>query len=340
MATQTLQLEFVPIQTKKHHQAVADLTNTLYDNHVYSAEQGLHESANANPPTSFLYQLAYLNAQPVAFFECSEFENKKFWLEIVVHPDFQRQGIASRLMLEAYKQVQKFEGINLEAQIRDDWAVHRSFYVKHGFQSDILWNKWWLQPEKFRSATEVQVKSLAELEQPISNDSLLELVNELRFAMIQTESFKPSTLEMLNRDVFKAYWFKPANFWVAFDQQNLVGVCWVAGYENDPTLFLEFLGVKASYRKLGIASAFVAKMVEVCREGNFKGIERHTHPEETQTNTFLEHRGFERKPRYLLVKKTCFKDYFQFATPTYLSESNHRHESTGLSEPATFSCET
>ena len=177
MIVENLQLEFVRVQTKEHYQAVADLTNTLYDNHVYSAEQGLHESANKNPPASFLYQLAFLKGQPVAFFECSEFENKKFWLEIVVHPDFQRQGIGSRLMLEAQKHVQEFEGTQLEAQIRDDWAAHHAFYAKHGFYSSTAWIKWWLQPENFRCSSNVEVKSLAELEQPLSNEMLLELIN-------------------------------------------------------------------------------------------------------------------------------------------------------------------
>ena len=303
MATQTLQLEFVPIQTKDHHQAVADLTNTLYDNHVYSAEQGLHESANASPPASFLFQLAYLNGQAVAFLECSETENKNFWLEIVVHPDFQRQGIGSSLMLEAHKHVQKFEGTQLEAQIRDDWAGHHAFYAQHGFYRSTAWVKWWLQPENFRLSNNTQIKSLAELEQSIPNDMVLELINELRLAIIRTEPIKPYTLEMLKRDVYDAYWFRPERFWVAFDQQALVGVCWVAGFENDPTLFLEFLGIRASHRHLGIGSAFVAKMVEVCRNGKYKGIEAHTNPKETQTNSFLERRGFERKPGYVLVKK-------------------------------------
>ena len=121
--------------------------------------------------------------------------------------------------------------------------------------------------------------------------------------MIQSEPIKLFTPKML-KDIFNAYWFKPERFWLAFDQQNLVGVGWVAGYENDPTLFLEFLGVRASHRQLGIASAFVERMVKVCRDGKFAGIEAHTNPEENQTNTFLEHRGFERKPGYLLVKKT------------------------------------
>lgn len=304
MTVKNLQLELVRVQTKKHYQAVADLTNTLYDNHVYSAEQGLHESANTKPPASFLYQLAYLNAQPVAFFECSETENKNFWLEIVVHPDFQRQGIGSMLMLEAYKHVQKFQGIQLEAQIRDDWAAHHAFYAKHGFYGSTAWVKWWLQPENFRRSSNVEVKSLAELEQPLSNKMLLELINELRFAVIQTEPSKPYTLEMLQHDVYGAHWFQPENFWVALDQQDLVGACWMAGYKNDPTLFVQFIGIRTSHRYQGIGSGFTQRMVKACRDGKYEGVEAHTNPEETQTNLFLEHRGFERRPGYLLVKKS------------------------------------
>jgi GNAT superfamily N-acetyltransferase len=298
-----MQLELIRIQTKEHYQAAADLTNTLYDNHVYSAEQGLHELANANPPASFLYQLAYIDARAVAFFECSEPETGHFWLEILVHPDFQRQGIGSRLMLEALNHIQKFAGTHVEVQIRSDWAAHDKFYAKHGFERSTAWVKWWLKPKNLNHQSNVQVKSLAELEQPIDNTALLELINELRFAANQSEPSKTYTLEMLNCDVFGAMWFKPERFWVVFDQQNLVAASWVAGFKNDPTLFLEFLGVRASARSRGIGSAFVAKMVEVCQQHNFEGIEAHCHPDETVTNTFLKHRGFEQRPGYLLVKK-------------------------------------
>jgi GNAT superfamily N-acetyltransferase len=299
-----MHLKLIPVQTKVHFQAAADLTNTLYDNHVYSAEQSLHELANANPSASFLHLLVYVDARAVAYIECSEFKPNHFWLDILVHPDFQRQGIGSRLMLEGLAHIQKFAGTHVEAQIRSDWVAHDNFYAKHGFERSTAWVKWWLKPENFVHQSKIQVKSLAELEQPIDQDALLELINELRFAANQSEPSKTYTLEMLNRDVFGAMWFKPERFWVVFDQQNLVATSWVAGFKNDPTLFLEFLGVRQSARSRGIGSAFVAKMVEVCQQYNFEGIEAHSHPEETNTHSFLEHRGFERRPGYLLVKKS------------------------------------
>jgi hypothetical protein len=67
---ETVQLEFIPIKTKVHLQEKATLTNTLYDNHVYTTEQSLHEASqcttteiqpedslevvNTNSPASFL----------------------------------------------------------------------------------------------------------------------------------------------------------------------------------------------------------------------------------------------------------------------------------------------
>jgi GNAT superfamily N-acetyltransferase len=317
---ETVQLEFIPIKTKVHLQEKATLTNTLYDNHVYTTEQSLHEASqcttteiqpedslevvNTNSPASFLDQLVYIEARAVAYIECSEFEPGCFWLDILVHPDFQRQGIGSRLMLEGLAHIQKFYGTHVEAQIRSDWAAHDKFYAKHGFERSTAWVKWWLMPGSFVHTNQAEIKNLIELEQPIDNTALLELINELRFAANQSEPSKTYTLEMLNRDVFGAIWFNPERFWVVFDQQNLVAASWVAGFKNDPTLFLEFLGVRASARSKGIGSAFVAKMVEVCQQHNFEGIEAHSHPEEINTHSFLEHRGFERRPGYLLVKKS------------------------------------
>jgi ribosomal protein S18 acetylase RimI-like enzyme len=321
---ETVKLELISIKTKIHLQEKADLTNTLYDNHVYTVEQSLHEASqcntsenqsestlevvNANSPASFLDQLVYVDARAVAYIECSEFKPNHFWLDILVHPDFQRQGIGSRLMLEGLAHVQKYSGTHVEAQIRSDWTAHNNFYAKHGFERSTAWVKWWLKPRDFAHQSTVQVKSLAELEQPIDENVLLELMNELRFAANQSEPSKTYTLEMLKRDVFGAMWFKPEHFWVVFDQQNLVAASWVAGFKNDPTLFLEFLGVRASARSKGIGSAFVAKMVEVCQQNDFQGIEAHAHPDETVTNGFLEHRGFEHRPGYLLVKKTLSKE--------------------------------
>jgi ribosomal protein S18 acetylase RimI-like enzyme len=314
-----MQLEFIRVQTKEHLQNKADLTNTLYENHVYTAEQSLHEASqcattelqsensleivNSNSPASFLDQLVYIDARAVGYIECSEFEAGRFWLDILVHPDFQRQGIGSRLMLEGLNHIQKFSGTHVEAQIRSDWVAHNNFYAKHGFERSTAWVKWWLKPDSFVHSDRAEIKNLTELEQPIDNTALLELINELRFAANQSEPSKPFTLAMLQQE-FGSIWFNPERFWVAFDQQNLVAVSWVAGYENDPAMFLQFLGVRASARSRGIGSAFVAKMVEVCQRDNFEGVEAHTHPDETSTNTFLEHRGFERCPGYLLVKKS------------------------------------
>jgi GNAT superfamily N-acetyltransferase len=312
-----MNLEFVAFQnTLEHHQARVALTNTMYQNHVYTAEQGLAEMAGSEATSGSCIELVFVDGRCVATFEAVLYETplaeRAFFLDLIVHPDYIRKGIGSL----AIKRLENFCGSGmLEVQIREDWAAHQAFYTKHFFRGEppTLWLAF--NPQEFDASmfSDLEARVLAHgiqietwtdyIKTTESRTELLALRNS--FASEFNPSFPPKVLNQayFDNEVLGAYAFKPEYGWVAVQNNQLVGILLCTGYDGDPTFFFEFGGVTTSVRRSGIASLLVLNAIKAARVGDFQTIEVHLDPKNLGTLPMLERFGFTRQPGYVYFRK-------------------------------------
>jgi GNAT superfamily N-acetyltransferase len=307
--------EFVTFKnTFEHHQIRAELTNTLYKNHLYTAEQGVSEMEDAQPDPRVLMEMVRLNGRWAACFEAVPFDSEEFdlafFIDLIVHPDLCRQGLGTKALERIEAHCRSFEQpAMLEVQVRENWAAHLNFYLKHGFaaQPATLWYA--LNPQEYTGASRVpdgiRIENWATCQSKISPTDLLALRNG--FARESFPSFpntqKPWTPEFFQQEVLGAHHFKPEHLFVALEQHQLVGVLLCTGYDQDPTFFLEFGGVALSARRKGIATALMQHAIAVAKQQSFTMLEVHLDAQNNAVQAVFEHLGFTRQPGYVCCRK-------------------------------------
>ncbi len=312
-----MNLEFVVFEnTLEHHLARVSLTNTIYKNHVYTAEQTMAEMAGFQPDEQALMELVFVDGRCVATFEAIPFEsplaNHAFFLDLIVHPDFSRNGIGSQAIRRIERHCSKWGGM-LEVQIRENWDAHQVFYAKHSFVpiEPTLWLA--LEPQHFSSDIRLEPRLLtqgitlqtwAELADSKTHQvTLLEFRNSLAAEFNPSFSTKILSQTYFDREVLGAFGFKPEFCWIAWQNHQIVGALLCTGYANDPTFFFEFGGVAPELRRTGIATALVVRAIQAAKTNNFSMIEVHLDPLNVGTLPLLERLGFSRQPGYVYFRK-------------------------------------
>ncbi len=65
---------------------------------------------------------------------------RKFWLELAVHPDYQRQGLGAALYDHVLAAVAAYDPLLVRFSFREDMTPYRCFLEARGFQED--WRSW------------------------------------------------------------------------------------------------------------------------------------------------------------------------------------------------------
>ncbi len=310
-----MKLEFVTFQhsSLEHHQARVDLTNMMYKNHVYTAEQSLAEMAGFIPNEQSLMELVFHDGRCVAAFEANPFQSdlagQAFFLDIIVHPEFVRQGIGTQAVQRIEQHCAKWDGL-LEVQIREDWQAHLEFYGDNGFilEPAFLWFAFELQIEvlsgSFGLANDLYLQTWAEFQDTIVHRTeILEFRNSLAMEFAPSMPTKILSQQYFDTEVLGAFAFNPEFFWVALYNNKIVGTLLCTGYTDDPTFFFEFGGIAVEHRRSGLAIALIIRAMGTAKQHGFQLIEAHVDPKNIGAARLLEKLGFTRRPGYMLARK-------------------------------------
>jgi mycothiol synthase len=200
----------------------------------------------------------------------TDYNPHTFWIEINVDPEHQHEGIGSALFARLLEEIRPYNPEQVHAITRDDNPNGREFFKHKGFEEA------WIAYDAVLDLDNLDTLQVTRLidEANRSNIKLLSLAN---LADDKSRDAKAFALHVATRrdapmsgpltDIsFETYVetvllgpVDPAAYFVAVKDEQYVGLAILEALPDEKNIRLVWLGTESNYRRLGIASALLAR---------------------------------------------------------------------------------
>ncbi len=259
--------------TPGDYPAVTAVTNAAFPEYPGSEEELRYRDEHRDPKCKFRRWVAERDGRVVAVGAYGQYAGmyhpRKFWGEIYVHPDCQRQGIGSALYDCVLDALAPFDPLSLRADSREDWAGTIRFLRARGFEEDM--RSWesrldvaafdpapYAGVEEEVRANGIVIKTMRELAaDPERDRKLYDLDVELMGDVPHPEPRTPISYELFEDNQLKNPDLIPDAYFVAIDAATgeYAGMSNLWNSQGNDDLYNGLTGVKRSYRRRGIALA-------------------------------------------------------------------------------------
>ncbi len=237
------------------------------------------------------------------------FHPQKFRMQILVHPNFRRQGVGSTLYEKLMADLKDLNPISVHSNVREEQKGAIAFLHKRGFKEVQRYWELWLDLNevdltKFSAILEevrrqgVTIVTLSEEWQ--SNRNCLRKLYELQRAIGEENPvfshFASATFEEFVKWMERTT-LLPDAFFIAKKGDKYIGISNLALMRmGEPNrLYQEQTGVLAKYRRRKIATALKIATIEYAQENGFRYIVTHNTSESKNMLALNEKLGFKRR---------------------------------------------
>ncbi len=247
----------------------------------------------------------------------STFHPKKFWIDMWVDPNHQRQGVGSSIYDKLEQDTMALGAVTVWGMAREDKLDSSRFLSKRGFTEKMKMWESHLDPsqvdlskyEKYSrtaAAAGITISTLAEerMRDPDWEKKLYDIVQTVSADMPGPAPFTPLSFEQWQAFEMKSTNLLPEGYMIAEKGSMYVGVSVVWKHEKKPgNLWQGNTGVRREYRGKGIAVALKTRIIEYARQNKYSFIR--TFNESTNApmlgiNTKL---GFKREVGWTVFEK-------------------------------------
>ena len=303
-----------PCVAPDDYEAIAELGAICFPEHQRTVEELRFADERRDSKLKFGRFLAEEDGKAVGFADYGNsswlYHPQKFFIMLMVHPDYRRRGIGAGLYQEIESATSEFDPIAYRTFGNEEHKNTLSFLAKRGFEEEMRsWesrldvNACDLTP--FEKAAEkvaaqgITIKTYEQLADHPNRDHMLhELVNTLFQDVPSPEPFTPVEFEQWRKRL-DAPGFLPDAVWVAFDGDKPVG--WTELSKSLAGKFLEtgLTGVVREYRGRSIASALKYHAVAYAREKDAPYIRTDNAQSNAPMLAINERLGFEKQPAWI-----------------------------------------
>lgn len=243
------------------------------------------------------------------------FHPRKFLLDVLVRPQFQRQGIGSALYQHLLSEMAPFDPLSIRSGVREDREGAVRFALRRGFVEDMRGWESSLELEAFDLtpftdviewvATQgIRIVTLRDVRQtPDWEVKLYELLGELERDVPSSEPFTPPSFESFLAQHVESPKLLPDGYFIAVDEDAWVGVSALWASQGSTALGVGLTAVHRRYRRRGIATALKLRAIDYAKSTGASLIrtwnDSHNHP----ILAINEQLGFVRQKAWISLVK-------------------------------------
>lgn len=314
-----MNLHIRPLASQEDYRFITE-TFPLYDPHYSTTPEDIQRyDRNLEPHVLRKRFLAELDGQRVGYavfgHNAEYFHPQKFWMNGLVHPNFTRRGIGTRLLEHLLGELKVLKAILVDVDVREDWIQSLHFLYKRGFQE---LNRAWeshLNPQTFDPApfqdTQAKVlaqgfsiKSYAELaDDPKRDEKYWQLEMALAADMPSTWEFTPYSFEHFRKNFLENPDLIPEAhlFAVTPDQQYVaLNALWKNGQGK---LGNGTTGTLQAFKRRGLAQALKVKNLCWAKQQGYSDIRTFNRSDNLPMWSINEKLGFVREPAWVNFEK-------------------------------------
>lgn len=308
-------------RSQNRYEQVVQLHNAVWPDRPATVAEWVHFEKTADPACLYRELTAYAGDELVGYlFFCEPWWWERtpgmFFMEALVHPKRQRQGIGRALYDAMLEELSPRPIKLLHAKSREDQANGVGFLKRLGFSQTMRYPRSQLALEAFDPSTfdglyrkldqqGVRIRTLLQLQasDPDWKHKLYELIWQIDQDVPSSGQRRKPTLEEFERRFLDNPRREPRANFIATDGEQYVGFSNLWPNEDASKLNTGLSGVVRGHRRRGICTALKVRGFQFAKASGAKVIE--TENEENnpmyQLNLQL---GFQPKPAWLDFKRT------------------------------------
>ena len=284
-----------------------------------SAENLRANDTQRDPKCHFGRWVAELEGRVVAVAEHDQtayrYHPHKFWLDLFVDPEHQRQGIGERLYNYVLAAMQSYDPLMARCAVREDIRHSIDFLQRRGWrEAQRVWEAFLdlatfdasgyasIEPELERQG--ITIRTLLELRDDAERDrKLYDLVWELRQEFPEIDAPTRESFETFRANYLYDDAIVQAAYFVALDGDRYVGYSYHTRF-SDGCLRIAQTGVRASYRRQGIALALKLHGIRYAQTQSYQQVRTVNAATNGGMLALNDRLGFRRRPAWIDFIKT------------------------------------
>lgn len=310
-----------PFQVDDYPEIVA-IGNAVFSDYPWSVDEARHEDARYDG-VKFLMR-RYVAALPddriAAYAGFRHMPNmyhpQKFWIDLMVHPEFQRRGLGNRLYHHMIAELGAYDAQTIWINVRETmeesvrFAQHRGFMeVRRAWESRLEVPSF--DPHPFQAKAEAAIRGMDVVtvadereRDPDWLHKLYEMHTEAAADMPQPEPYTPTTMDEYHTRLFDNPGYLPDGHFLAKDGRAYVAESFVfRSHELPDVLYQGLTATRRAYRGRGIALALKLRVVEYSQQRDYRQIRTWNDTLNAPMLRINEKMGFVRQPAWITFEK-------------------------------------
>lgn len=244
----------------------------------------------------------------------------KFFIYILIHPDYQGSGYGSKFYQYVLKELEKYEPSKIVCHARKDKERAIRFIKDRDFKETMRMWEAELEVNEFDFDEYAGLKeklneegiiltSLDKLEMNENNKKKLYELNEYIMEDVpMPDEYTRTEYERFIKKTFDHPEFFPEGYIIATKDDSFIGLSrhWLKEEEN--ALFTGLTGVRRDYRGKGIATAMKVEAVKIAKENNIEKIKTMNETGNEDIIHINKKMGFKIKPAWVDFEKELGKN--------------------------------
>lgn len=263
--------------TPADYAGAVETYNAVYPDYPNTTEEWQHQDVGRSPRVKHARFVAELERRIVGVGQYGQssgnFDPRKFWLELWVHPEQQGQGIGSALYQTVMEALKPLKPLAIRAGAREDMERSLRFLQERGFSEERrAWESrldvqafdptpYWPLFERLE-AEGIELKSIRELEADPERDHKLYQVELAAEAdMPASDAFTGYDFEHFRKNYLSSPDLSPDSWLVAVKDGEYLAVSTLWKAHASPDLYNGATGTRREWRRRGLALALKVKNI-------------------------------------------------------------------------------